>query len=295
MSEKIFVVDKEKCISCGQCVKDCIAYALELDENSKPRLADNGQNRCIKCQHCMAVCPVGAISIFDKKPENSEPVWSQNSEAVLNLIKSRRSIRHYKKENIEQETMQKLKDMLNFTPTGCNFHKLHFAFVEERAVMDKIREYVNNKLIKLLSSNVVSKIKTKFSHYKDALINGEDVIFRGAPHMVVVSAPINAPCVNIDPIIALSYFELYANSLGLGTCWCGFAHICLQFMPELAKQLKIPEGYKIAYVMLFGKPDIKYTRTTQPEMFEFSTIDDFSPEKLSVTNKIKHFFVNNIR
>ena len=295
MTDKNFVVDKEKCVGCGLCVKDCIAYALQLDENNNPHFADGGEDRCIKCQHCLAVCPVGAISVLDKQPENSEPVWNQNPEAILNLIKSRRSVRHYKQENLDEQTMQKLKDMLNWTPTGCNFHKLHFAFVENKNVMDKIRSYVNKKLVKILTNNVVSKIKTKFSHYKDALINGEDVIFREAPHMVVVSVPINAPCVNVDPIIALSYFELYANSLGVGTCWCGFAYACMQFFPELAKQMKVPENYKVAYVMLFGKPDVKYCRTIQPEAFVFDAVDDFSPEKLSVAKKLKRFFVNNIR
>ena len=295
MTEKNLIVDKDKCVSCGLCVKDCIAYALELDENKKPRFSNGGENRCIQCQHCLAVCPVGTISILNKKPQDSDPVWEQNPNAIFNLIKSRRSIRHYKPENLDEQTMQKLKDMLNWTPTGCNFHKLHFAFVEDKEVMDKIRTHVNTKLIKILTEGLVSKIKTKFSHYQNALLKGEDVIFRGAPHMVVVSAPLNAPCVNIDPVIALSYFELYAHSLGVGTCWCGFAHICMQFFPELARQMKVPEGYKIVYVMLFGKPDVKYSRTTQPEPFESVTIDSFNPQKISLTEKIKHFFVNNIR
>lgn len=28
---------------------------------------------CWRCQHCLAVCPQGAISIFGKKPEDSLP------------------------------------------------------------------------------------------------------------------------------------------------------------------------------------------------------------------------------
>ena len=296
MCEKNLVVDKDKCIGCGLCVKDCIAYALELDENQKPQFSDDGEKRCIKCQHCLAVCPVGVISILNKNPQDSDPVWNQNPDAILNLIKSRRSIRYYKQENLDVQTMQKLKDMLNWSPTGCNFHKMHFSFIEDKEIMEKIRTHVNTKLIKILSGKLANGITRKFAHYKNALLNGEDVIFRGAPHMVVVSTPLNAPCVNIDPVIALSYFELYAYSLGIGTCWCGFAQICLQFFPELAQQMKIPDGYKISYVMLFGKPDIRYSRTTQPEAFEMTTVMDFNTEaKVSLTEKIKHFFFNSIR
>ena len=296
MSEKNLIVDKNKCVSCGLCVKDCVASTLEFDENNKPSFGVNGENSCIKCQHCLAVCPVGAISILNKNPQDSEPIWSQTPDTILNLIKSRRSIRHYKPENIDEQTMHKLKNMLNWSPTGCNFHKLHFAFVEDKNVMDKIRTHVNTKLVKILSGKIVNAVTKKIAYYKDALINGEDIIFRGAPHMVVVSAPINSPCVNIDPVIALSYFELYAYSLGIGTCWCGFAQVCMQLFPELAQQMGIPDGYKVSYVMLFGIPDIHYQRTTQPEPFEMITVNDFNTAaKVSLTKRIKHFFVNGIR
>lgn len=295
MSEKNLVIDKEKCINCGMCIEDCIAGALEFDENKVPRFAEGGEARCIECQHCLAVCPMGAVSVLNKNPDNSDKVQEHNPEQVLNLIKSRRSIRQYKSENVPAETIEKLKNMLNWSPTGCNFHKLHFAFVEDRAVMDKIRSYVNEKLVKILTSSPLGKIAGKFAHYKDALVKGEDVIFRGAPHMVVVSVPVNAPCANIDPVIALSYFELYAQSLGVGTCWCGFAEICMQLFPEIACAIHVPDGYKVSYVMLFGLPDVKYSRTTQPESFEYTAVRDFEPQKVNLIDKIKRYFWNTIR
>ncbi len=295
MSEKNLVIDKEKCINCGMCIEDCIAGALEFDENKVPRFAEGGEARCIECQHCLAVCPMGVVSVLNKNPDNSDKVQEHNPEQVLNLIKSRRSIRQYKSENVPAETIEKLKNMLNWSPTGCNFHKLHFAFVEDRAVMDKIRSYVNEKIVKILTSSPLSKIAGKFAHYKDALVKGEDVIFRGAPHMVVVSVPVNAPCANIDPVIALSYFELYAQSLGVGTCWCGFAEICMQLFPEIACAIHVPDGYKVSYVMLFGLPDVKYSRTTQPESFEYTAVRDFEPQKVNLIDKIKRYFWNTIR
>lgn len=295
MSEKKLVIDKEKCINCGMCIDDCISCSLEFDENKVPRFAEGGEDRCIKCQHCLAVCPMGAVSILDKNPDNSDAICEHNPDEILNLIKSRRSIRQYKSENVPAETLEKLKNMLNWTPTGCNFHKMHFAFVEDNAVMDKIRNYVNEKLVKILTTTPVNKIAGKFSRYTEALVNGEDVIFRGAPHMVVVSAPVNAPCVNIDPVIALSYFELYAQSLGIGTCWCGFAEMCMQLFPELAQEMRVPDGYKVSYVMLFGLPDVKYSRTTQPESFEFTVVDRFEPRRVCLFDKIKRYFWNTVR
>ncbi len=296
MKNKNLVIDKEKCIHCGLCVNDCITFALEFDENKNPQFAQGGEDRCLECQHCLAVCPVGAISIMGKNPENSDKILpSYNSEELLNLIKSRRSYRHFKNENLDADTMAKLKNMLHWVPTGCNNHGLHFSFIEDLSVMNDFRNYTNQKLIKILQKSPIKGAAGKFSKYKDALINGNDVIFRGAPHMIVVSTPINAPCINVDPIIALSYFELYAQSLGVATLWCGFAEACLQFFPELCKGLNIPDGYKASYVMMFGPADIKYARTTQPEPFKIDVVEKFAPQKISLIDKLKRYFWNSIR
>lgn len=288
-----FAIDKEKCVHCGKCVKDCLVGIIEFDGDKTPRLTPDAEERCINCQHCLAICPTGALSIRGRKPENSEPVdRQQNPEKLLNLIKNRRSFRHYKPENLPAETLDKLKNMLNWVPTGCNNHGLHFSFIDDVEVMNEFRGYVNSELLKQLSKTPVRGIMNKFSRYKDAFLKGEDVIFRGAPHMVVASAPVDAPCANVDPIIALSYFELYAQSLGVATLWCGFAEACLLFFPELCDKLEIPENYKASYVMLFGPADVKYARSTQPDPVGISIVKKGAVQKIGLKQKIKRLFWN---
>ena len=287
--------NKEKCIKCGACAKDCITYSIDFDEIGYPKIATDGEERCISCQHCFAICPTGAITFNDKKPEDASLVNYGNSDEILSLIKSRRSIRQFENENISGEQFKQLKEMLAYIPTGCNYNSLHFSIIESKSVMEKIKNYTYEKLLKLISNKFTEKYAGKFIKYKQAIENGEDVIFRNAPHMIVVSTSIKAPCANIDPIIALSYFELYAQSLGIGTCWCGFAQACFKIMPKLSSVVKIPDGYKPAYVMLFGKSKVKYNRTILPKSFLITEINDTDLKEMGLIEKAKRLLINFIR
>lgn len=286
-----FFVDKEKCVKCGLCVNDCSVKALNFDKDGYPQVAPNGEKRCFKCQHCLAICPTGALSVCTKNPENSSPVRNGvNPDDLLNLIQSRRSFRSYKQENVDAETMQKLKDMLKYTPTGCNNHGLHFAIIDDIEVMNNFRNRINKKILDAISNKIIKSVARKFGRFLNAFEQGEDVLFRTAPHMVIVSVPKNAPCKDVDPTIALSYFELYAQSLGLGTCWCGLVFWALNLLPELLGQFEIPNTHKVGYVMLFGKPQHQYSRTVQPEEVPIVSVKDGDELKLSLIEKIKRMF-----
>lgn len=293
MQDIMFKVDENKCIHCGLCSKDCIAAVISMDENNTPKAT--APQRCIKCQHCLAICPVGAISILGKNPDELDKVYAQNPDMILNLIKSRRSDRQYKKENLDADKLNKLKNMLNWVPTGCNYRKLHFSFIDDIEVMNEFRDYTNKKIISALEKKPIKAVAEKFSNYAKLLLKGEDVIFRGAPHMVVVSNHVDAPCSKEDAIIALSYFELYAQSMGVGTCWCGLGDSCMKLFPELCEYMEIPDGYKPEYAMLFGPKEVNYSRTTQPNDVSVVSAKKIGFEKLTAGKTLKRYFWNFLR
>ena len=284
---KNVTIDENKCIHCGKCISDCITSCIDFNENNIPYMKN--EKLCISCQHCLAICPTGALTFNDKNPDNSE---TADYDSILGLIKSRKSVRQYKQEEIDTETFNKLKSMLPYIPTGCNSHALHFSIIETKSAMDTVRNTVNEKIKKILSSKAFSPIAQKFGSYKDSFMNGEDIIFRNAPHMVVVSSPINAPCAREDGIIALSYLELYAQNLRLGTCWCGLAHFCIKLMPEITEMLEIPVGYTPIYAILLGKPAVEYPRTTQPENYQISSIKEIKHKDGCFFCKVKRILTN---
>jgi len=267
MGKLNFKIDKSKCIKCGLCIRDCSRSVLKNDNDGYPHTENEA---CFGCQHCMAICPTGAISVFGKNPENS--FCSPNlptPEEIESLIKMRRSCRNYKEENIDREKMEKLKDILNWIPTGVNFRGLHFTFVENKKTMDNLR----SELLNYLKDYAKNHKGDKLSYiYEESIKSGKSVVLRNAPHMVVVSVDEHSPCKEIDPIIALSYFEIYAQSLGLGTLWCGLGYWTLPYCNNIVKKFNLPENYEIAYVMLFGNPDVKYTRSIQPQKYNITSI-----------------------
>ena len=268
---KTITIDTGKCIHCGMCVKDCFLGCLEFDENKNPRFNAQGADQCVGCQHCLSICPTGALTFCDKKPENSAKVTLGNSEDLLGIIKSRRSIRAYKNQDIPQEKFDKIKEMLAYAPTGVNADSLHFSIVESKDKMDEIRKLTHEKI--LADTNAANDMIWAFC--QNGIKNGLDIVYRGAPSMVAVSVDKSkaaAGCENIDPIIALSYLDLYAHSLGLGTLWCDIAFFAAEKYPEVMQALQIPAGFELNFIMLLGIPAVKYQRTPQPEAFRMSIV-----------------------
>ena len=271
-------------------MSDCVSKCIEADEEDFPIMKN--EERCLKCQHCMMICPKGALTFNDLSPENSEKV---STDSILSLIKSRRSIRQYNNEELSTDDLNKIKNMLPFIPTGCNSHVLHFSIVEKKSVMEELKNRVNKRFLKLLNNKVLSPLVKHFEVYKESFQKGEDIIFRNAPHMIVVSSPVKSPCPQQDGVIALSYIELYAQSLGIGTCWCGYAELCIKLFPEFCDILDIPKGYTPIYAMLLGKPAVKYQRTPQPEPYKISEIKDVIPKDSCIWCKTKRIITNFLR
>lgn len=261
-------IDRQSCIKCGKCIRDCVVEVLKAGEGGYPSLPPELARYCLNCQHCLAVCPAGALSCHGVKAPDCAGIGElPDAGKMLNLLRQRRSIRHYRNEAVSPEIIDKLKSALAWTPTGCNYHRLFFRIISDRAEMDYFRSETSKMLQLLIRTGIMRLIYPNFRRYLDEIMSGKDVIYRGAPHMIIAAVPKSAPCREADPWIALSYLDLYMQSLGLGSCWCGFAVHAFKWNPRLRKELHLPSGYRIGGVLLFGWPDVTYVRATAPEAF----------------------------
>ena len=97
------ILNPEKCIRCGRCVKVCQdmqnVWAIEfLGRGEKTRIAPAadvklGEGPCIKCGQCSAHCPVGAIYEKDQTGEVWEALMKEGPEAKTCVVQIAPAVR----------------------------------------------------------------------------------------------------------------------------------------------------------------------------------------------------------
>lgn len=259
-----FQVDAGKCTKCGGCIADCPARIIDRADDGLPVARPEREDRCLRCQHCLTVCPTGAVSVLELDPAKSLPVdpaaWPDPQELEL-LMRGRRSIRHFEQRSVEPALLDRLLAAISCAPTGRNACGLTFQVVENRAAMEQLLERI---FVRIDAAQAAGMELPEFMTQAVRLYRekGIDLLFRGAPQLLLVSPSPESACGREDAVIALSYFDLLAPASGLGTTWCGYLKFIDSVLPATKELFGLaPDRY--FYAMLFGYPRIRHWRTVQ--------------------------------
>lgn len=241
-------VDPAACKRDGMCMEVCPTGCIEADAEGLPR--DSGQDQCIGCGHCVAVCPHGALSNTKLRDEAFLPVPEALPEAdeVRGLMLSRRSVREFKDRRVEPGALAGLLDTARYAPTAVNFQKVSWVACTDPA---KVRSVAGVAVEWLRGSGI-------YPHLVQAWDQGREVVMRGAPAFVAAHAPSDYSWAAVDCTIALSYLELAAASAGLGACWAGLLTRAAQVNPALAGMLGVPAGHTVQGALMLGYPKYRY-------------------------------------
>ena len=262
------IVNTDKCIGCTLCTQDCIVSDIEMVDGK----AHIKNEACIKCGHCIAICPVGAISSDDEEEYSMDEVMEYNkedfdidSERLMNFMKFRRSVRLFKKDDVEEEKIEKILEAGKFSQTGSNIQDVSYVVVKDKMqelrgmvleTLDSVADLVMKKKDAPKENLVYAKMWKKM--YADFLegSDGEDRLFFNAPLLIIVKAkrPLNGA-------LAASKMELMIDSLGLGTFFSGFLERALVDNPKIGELLQIEDGEQFVACMVVGYPRVKYKRT----------------------------------
>jgi Nitroreductase len=261
-----FTVNALLCTKCGACVGDCVAGIIAMTD-TVPAIAPELRDGCIGCQHCLTVCPEGAVSILGLDPADSIPLKGEyyDPARLELLIRGRRSVRQFSDEPVKTEVLDKLLEGMSYAPTGVNYRKRKVSVITNKDALAVFRDKTMFALKKAIEGNRIPEPVSWIADFADDWFSkGKDGVFRNAPHLITVSTPNDLPTGTADSLIALSYFDLLAQSYGVGTVWGGLIYAIIGILdPSLRRDLGIPDDYQPGYCMLFGNPSVHYARTAQ--------------------------------
>lgn len=156
------------------------------------------------------------------------------SNDIFQVIRHRRSVRKFKNTPVPKDHIIKILDAANFAPTPRNRQAWKFLVIQDREILDKIKE------------TCIDGKEERRQYYEDYL---------SAPVYVIVLADTETPNAENDVIagsLAALNLMLAARALGYGTVFC------VNSIPEQVTKiiLNIPDRYKRICITPIGIPDV---------------------------------------
>ncbi|MFZ7128055.1 MAG: nitroreductase family protein [Desulfobacterales bacterium] len=259
---QLLTIDKDKCRQDGLCAKDCPVHIIRFEAGRYPELVPDGERYCLRCGHCVAVCPHGALDHAEvplAECPSIDPSLTISRAQAEQFLRTRRSVRHFQNRAVDRETLQRLIEIARYAPTASNTQMVEWLVINDpgklRALAGQVIEWMR-RILEDPSANTMPYFALLVEDW-DA---GVDSILRSAPCLVVAMAPSHARQGTIDLTLALSYLDLSARLYGLGTCWAGLLQGAFLSNPSLKEAAGIPEGYPFHYPMMIGYADVRYRR-----------------------------------
>ena len=146
---------------------------------------------------------------------------------LLEVIKTRRSVRKYKSKAISEEDLKKILTAAQLAPSAGNKQPWRFIVVRDKKTKEKLGEIARNQ----------------------TWISDAGVI------IVALAMDKNSPevyerWVERDVMTAVEHMALTAWSLGLGSCWIGAF-----YEDKVKKLIDIPDEMTVINLLPIGVPD----------------------------------------
>lgn len=281
------VIDADRCIGCGQCVRVCPKDTLSL-RGGKAVVTGSVS---LQCDHCAAVCPTGAIRVHavDPHPDRFQTFtidsrWQAHGSfdlaALVNLMASRRSCRNFTDRPVPRTLLEDLIRVGATAPSGTNCQPWTFTVLPDRASVLRLGRRVGDffrrtnrmaargwlrRLLKWIGRpELDAYYRAHYATVEQGLAawdEGErDLLFHGAVAVIVVAADNGASCPAEDALLAAGQMLLAAHAMGLGTCLVGFAVEAMRRDRGIVRSLAIPDHETPYAVIALGWPDETYQR-----------------------------------
>lgn len=176
--------------------------------------------------------------------------------AVLDNIMTRRTIRRFRSEQIQEEELQAILDAGMYAPSAGGRQNVLFVVSQNKETNEKLgRIKKNNSHIKMSTDTVyISKEQPSIADDPN-IVNA----FYDAPTVITLFVPKDFLYAPYDASAAAENMLLAAHSIGIGGCYIGSAWDSFHdpFGQEILKKWNIRTDYYAALHILLGYPKDK--------------------------------------
>jgi nitroreductase len=166
---------------------------------------------------------------------------------IGDAISSRRSVREYTTQAVDEQTIHRLINAAILAPNAVNQQPWTFTVVRDQDRLDRISRGAKFHMLMTMPASPHS------DHFRSLLNDPNFQIFYHAPVLMLISASAQGPWIIEDCALAAENLMLAACATGLGTCWIGFAQSFLN-TPEGKQLLDLPADCVPVAPIILGHP-----------------------------------------
>jgi len=231
------------------------------DADALPFVPEEKRGVCIRCGHCEAYCPTGALqqsSLPVETTPSPEAAATVDPEALGSYLRMRRSVRHFSEESVSKEKFEAILDIARYAASGGNGQPIEWLVIRDPQEVRRLAGLTIDWMKTLVGTDhpMSGYIPSLLAAWK----HGYDPICRSAPHLIIAHVPEGNAVASIDALISLTHVDLAAPTFGVGTCWAGFLSMAANAHEPLVEALALPPGRKYGYALLCGIPKYKPVR-----------------------------------
>ena len=189
---------------------------------------------------------------------------------VGETIRTRRSVRKYKEQQVPAEIINDLLEAAFSAPFSVGCHALRIMVIRDRQVLASLsdamkecsvdflkkgRRFLRRRVPVLFPMGIVPffNFSTVLAQFTAAMKMEQD-LWWGAPTLLLTCAKKDAsPTYEIDVAAAMENVTLMARACGLGTCIVKWTEL-INFYPVLRSIIRLPDGWWVIVGICVGYP-----------------------------------------
>lgn len=180
---------------------------------------------------------------------------------LLGAMKKRRSIRSYEDRAVPEEAIAQILEAGRWAPSALNHQPLRYIIVTDRDLIEDLSRRTVAcaarvarwlPLLRLFVGALRDKELAAKLRERGASKSGDPIFYR-APLLILALADRSEYQAPTDLGCAAQNMMLEASSVGLGSCFIGFASLLNSDRRSL-RLLEVPVGFRILAGIVFGYP-----------------------------------------